>query len=549
MNSTFDSATFPAPGNRAGGAVRSPEDHALLIEALRDPRCYPHPVSTVEVIETHISSVLLTGEYAYKVKKPVNLGFLDFTTLDARRRFCEDELRLNRRTAPGLYLNVAAIARTRDGPAVSGAGPAVEYAVRMRQFPPADTLDHVLRRHALDAAQIDALAAAVAAFHGSIAVAAPATDWGTPRVVRAAALENFEHIGRMTPDADARARAAALCAWTEDEFARLQAEFAQRKADGCVRECHGDLHLGNVALVGGMPVPFDCIEFSESLRWIDVMSEVAFTVMDLIDHQEPGFAFRFLNAYLEITGDYAGTAVLRFYLVYRAVVRAKIAMIRMRQPNPPVQGQHDATGTFNDYLRLAESLAKPPTPGLIITCGLSGAGKTTAAQTLLETIGAVRQRSVVERKRLYGLMAARRTDSAAGAGIYAIEATRATYERLAVLARAMLPSGFPVIVDATFLRRSERQALRDIAHAAGAGFLILACNAPAAVLRERVLARERAGRDASEATLEVLERQMACYEPLTPDELAVAVVYDTSDSAGLAAACAQIKERIGAPGG
>ncbi|MGB7542844.1 MAG: AAA family ATPase, partial [Burkholderiales bacterium] len=475
MNSALDSATPPAPRSQAEGAVRSPEDHALLIAALRDPRCYPHPVSRIEVIETHISSVLLTGEYAYKVKKPVNLGFLDFTTLDARRRYCEDELRLNRRTAPGLYLDVVAIAGTRDSPAVAGAGPAVEYAVRMRQFPPGDTLDHVLRRHALAAAQIDALAAAVAAFHGTIAVAAPATEWGNPEVVRAEALENFEHIERLAPAAGARARAADLRAWTEGEFMRLRAVFTQRKADGRVRECHGDLHLGNVALVEGMPVMFDCIEFNDSFRWIDVMSEVAFTVMDLIDHREPGFAFRFLNDYLEATGDYPGIAVLRFYLVQRAMVRAKIAMIRMRQPDQSVRSLRDATEAFNEYLRLAESLAKRPAPALVITCGLSGSGKTTAAQTLLETIGAVRLRSDVERKRLHGLAAAARTDSAAGAGIYGSEATRATYERLAVLARAMLPSGFPVIVDATFLRHSERQTLREVAHAAGAGFVILAC--------------------------------------------------------------------------
>ena len=525
------------------GAVGSLRDHTSLVAALRAPGRFAHAASGIEVIETHISSVVLTGEYAYKIKKPVNLGFLDFSTLEARRRFCEGELRLNRRTAPGLYLDVVAISGTLEDPQVCGSGPAIEYAVRMRQFAPRDTLDCVLHRRALDAPCIDSLAATVAAFHGSIALAAPASSFGDPATVRAAAIDNFTHIGRLSPHPDARAPLADLRRWTETEFARAQPAFAARKAEGFVRECHGDLHLGNVALLEGRPVPFDCIEFNDAFRWIDVMSEIAFMVMDLVDHGEPGFAFRFLNRYLEATGDYAGIAVLRFYLVYRAMVRAKIALIRARQPDHSAEVSRHSLEAFDEYLRLAASLAGRTAPALILTCGLSGSGKTSASQSALEAIGAVRMRSDIERKRLYGLGARARTGSAPGAGLYDAQATRATYERMAQLARAMLPAEFPVIVDATFLHRAERQMFRDLARAMGARFLILACEAPAEVLRERIPARARSGADPSEATLEVLELQIAAREPLDPQEQAAAIGCDTTDAARLAAGLAAVQWR------
>ncbi|MBI3374397.1 MAG: AAA family ATPase [Betaproteobacteria bacterium] len=524
-------------------AVRSLQDHATLVAALRAPGCFPHAVSRIDVVETHISSVILTGKYAYKIKKPVNLGFLDFSTLAARRRFCDDELRLNGRTAPGLYLNVVAISGTPENPVLAAPGPAIEYAVRMRQFAPQDTLDCVLRRHELDAACIDGLAATVAAFHGSIAVAPPEGPFGDPATVQAAARDNFAHIERLVPRPEARAPLAELRRWTESEFARAQPDFASRRAEGCVRECHSDLHLGNVALVDGDPVPFDCIEFNDAFRWIDVMSEVAFMVMDLVDHRERAFAFRFLNRYLEATGDYAGIAVLRFYLVYRAMVRAKIALIRARQPDHSAEVSRQSLEAFDEYLRLAAMLARGAAPALILTCGLSGSGKTSASQLALESIGAVRLRSDIERKRLHGLGAAARTASAPNAGLYAPQSTQATYARMADLARTMLPAGFPVIVDATFSRRTERRIFRDLARAQGGQFLILACEAPAEVLEERIVARARSGADPSEATLEVLEKQIAARDPLDTEEQAAAIVCDTTDAARLAAGLAALRWR------
>ena len=507
-------------------AVSQPSESDRLLAALREPACYPHAAGAVDLIETHISWVFLAGDYAYKIKKPVDLGFLDFSTLEKRRFYCEEELRLNRRTAAELYLAVVPIVESPGGPRVGGTGKAIEYALKMRRFPQEALADSLARRRELRTAQADAIAAAIAAFHATIPAAAPDADYGSPERVAAPALANFEQLGKLVADPAESARLAELRAWTVGESARLREVFAARKRGGFVRECHGDLHLGNVAFLDGRPVPFDCIEFSPELRWIDVMNEVAFLVMDLLEHRLDAAAWRFLNAYLQATGDYAGMRVLRYYLVYRAMVRAMIACIREHQPgNAAVQGR--AHREYGEYLALAGSLAASERRALVVMHGLSGSGKTTLAQKMSESLGAVRVRSDVERKRLHGLAAGARTHARAFGGIYAPEATRLTYERLRQVARDAVESGYGVIVDAAFLRRAEREEFRALAQELGASFLIASCRAPEAALRSRLAHREAMMSDASEAGVSVLENQLATQEPLGDDELSHAALIDT----------------------
>jgi hypothetical protein len=498
-----------------------------FLPAMREPACYPHPADPVELIETHISWVFLAGDYAYKVKKPVALGFLDFSTLEARRFYCEEELRLNRRTAPGLYLAVVPIAEGPGGPRVGGPGKPIEYALRMRRFPQEALADAMARRGELGAAQADAIAAVVAAFHAGIPAAARDAQYGSPERVAEPALANFEQLSGLVAGAGEKEGLAELRAWTLGEGARLREVFAARKRGGFVRECHGDLHLGNIAFLEGRPVPFDCIEFDPELRWIDVMNEVAFLAMDLLEHGLAAAAWRFLNAYLETTGDYAGVRVLRYYLVYRAVVRAKIACIRSRQPGAGDAAQGRAHREFGEYLAHAGSLAASERRALVVMHGLSGSGKTTVAQKMSESLGAVRVRSDVERKRLHGLASGARTHAQAFGGIYGRESTRLTYERLKQAARDVVESGYSVIVDAAFLRRAEREEFRALTSDLGASFLIASCRAPEAVLRGRVARREAAMSDASEAGVSVLENQLAAQEPLSDDELAHAALIDT----------------------
>ncbi|MFH1604932.1 MAG: AAA family ATPase, partial [Pseudomonadota bacterium] len=374
-----------------------------LIAALRAPARYPHAVERVELLQTHISCVLLAGDYAYKIKKPVNLGFLDFSTLAARRFYCEEELRLNRRTAPALYLEVLAIGGSEAAPVLGGGGPAIEYALKMRRFAQDALLDHMARCGALAPRHVDALAQSLAAFHAGAARAGPQQSFGTPAHVLAPALQNFAQMQALAHAPKAVALLTRLRDWTLREHALLAGAFEARKRDGWVRECHGDLHLGNIALLDGVPTPFDALEFNPDLRWTDVMNDIAFLAMDLFDHGLPRLARRFLNANLEYTGDYAGVRVLRYYLVYRALVRAKVSCLRVQQPGIAAQEQNSAEHEVSRHLLLAERLAVSAQAALVIMHGLSGSGKTTIAQDLAQTLGAVRLRSDVERKRLHGL--------------------------------------------------------------------------------------------------------------------------------------------------
>jgi aminoglycoside phosphotransferase family enzyme/predicted kinase len=505
-----------------------------LIAALRDPACYPHPAAQVELIETHISWVLLAGDYAYKLKKPVRLPFLDFGTLEARRHFCAEELRLNRRTAAALYLEVVPVVQSARGPRVGGGGEAIEYAVKMRRFSPEALADAMARRGALGPAQADEIAAALARFHADAPCADRASPYGTAADVAAQAVANFDQIGALVPapDAPLAARLARLRAWTGGEAARLAAAFAARRAGGFVRECHGDLHLANIAFVGGRALPFDCIEFDPGLRWIDVMSEMAFLFMDLRAHGLAGLAWRALNGWLEASGDYEGVEVLRFYAVYRAMVRAKVACIRGER------------GAFDEYVALAEELAGDARAALVVMHGVSGSGKTTVSRSLAERLGAVRLRSDVERKRLAGISPGARAAAPPGEGIYGAGMTGRTYGRLARLAALALEAGVPAIVDAATLRRAERDALRRLAERRGAPCVIAACEAPEAVLRARVAARAAQGRDASDAGPAVLERQLATREPLGTDEETFAVRVDGATEAGALAALGAVAARL-----
>ena len=490
---------------------------AELISRLADPACYDHPAGPVRVIETHISHVLLTGEFAYKIKKPLNLGFLDFSTLSQRLHACCDEVRLNQRLAPDIYLDVVPINGTPGAPRVNGPGETFEYAVKMRQFPPDATLDRLDEQGRLSAAQVEAVASTIARFHLQESAPAPQDrSWGSPETIGRSVAQNFLQIAPRLADPADIERLGALQRWSESEHARLTPLMAARKRDGFIRECHGDLHLGNLAWVDDRLLVFDCLEFDPELRWIDIQSEVAFCYMDLIQRGHADWAWLFLNRWLEKTGDYAGLALLRFYAVYRALVRVKVAVLRAEQTTG--SEQESALARARALLNLATALMHAPPARLEITHGLSGCGKTTVTEKMMQTAGAIRLRSDVERKRLAGLDAMARSGSGTGQQLYSDDATCRTYARLAELAGAVLDACWPVIVDATFIARWHRDLLRDVAHVRDAEFRIHDFPVAVDVLRERILQRLRAGNDASEADLAVLQRQLETEEPLGVDE-------------------------------
>ncbi len=495
----------------------------LLINNLLQAGCYPHPVTEIELIETHISWVLLTGEYAYKIKKPLNLGFLDFSTLARRRQCCDEELRLNRRFAPDVYLEVVGITGDATAPHVSGDGAAIEYAVKMRQFPQEALASALLATGELAPQELEAFAAELATIHRAAAASDARSAYGTPSAILDAALQNFEQLESLLSARDDVAAMTALRAWTSAEHGVRKALMDQRRIEGAVREGHGDLHLGNIVRIDGRLVPFDCIEFNPSLRWNDIVSETAFLVMDLHDRGQPGLGWLFLNAWLDASGDYEGVALLPFYLAYRAMVRAKVHALRAHQPGLAADESVRLINECRRYLALAQQFSRPRAPALIITHGLSGSGKSRVAAELMRQPGAIRVRSDVERKRMHGLPSSADTASAVAGGLYGDDATRRVYERLAAVACDLVSAGQIAIIDAAFLHRSQRDLLRGVARDRKAPFLIMSVTAPKTILRERIRRRRAAGSDPSEADVAVLEHQLATMEPLAADERASTV--------------------------
>ena len=483
----------------------------------------------VRLVETHISWVLLAASMAYKLKKPVQLAFLDFTTLAARRRFCEEELRLNRRLAPALYLDVVDVCDSPQGPTFGGVGPVVDVAVRMRRFPDGALWSEMLAEGTLASHHIDALAQRLADFHRDAAVAPPGSVFGSAASHERATQGLIEAMDAIdaVKKADATPGPAidwpALRAWLDQQPQALAPLWAARLRAGRVRECHGDLHLANVLQLAGEATAFDAIEFDAELRWIDVLDDIAFLAMDLLANGRRDLAFRFINAYLAASGDYDGLPALRHGMVCRALVRARVMAVGKKQ------GVHSAARCgAQDYLALAAALACSADARLAITHGLPGSGKSFTAQGVVEAAGAIGVRSDVERKRLFGLGARQSSHGHVPGGIYDPAATQRTYSRLREIATVALAAGWPVVVDAAFLLRSERAAFAALAASLCVPFTVFDCQAELPVLRQRLVQRQLGGVDASEADGAVLDRLTAVDEPLGAAERAVAIVVDAA---------------------
>lgn len=509
-----------------------------LIQGLLQPRAYSHPVTSIELIETHISWVFLTGDFAYKIKKPVNLGFLDFSTLKRRQFYCNEELRLNRRLAPDEYLDVVAIGGTPERPHVEATGLTLEYALKMRQFRDGYVLHDAYRNRPPTAFEMDLLADQIAKFHASIAGTAVPQKCSDPTLVQKRAAENVEVLRPYKLGANSSRKLSDIAQWTEHQDSKLRNFINQRYKNGYIRECHGDLHLGNIYWRNAQPLIFDCIEFAPDLRWIDVISDVAFLTMDLHYLECGPEAMRFMNRYLHHTGDYAGLALWRYYQVYRAMVRAKIAALRATQSDGTEQ--QNAFDEVRRYIALADKVRKTQTPKLILTHGLSGSGKSSVSKELAPQLSALWLRSDIERKRLHDMPANARSRSAIGGGIYDPAGTQATYAALLTAAENVVQAGYSVIVDATFLQREHREAFQAAASRWQIPYRILHCHAPLPILRNWIAERENAGTDASEATVSTLDYQVAHQEPLTPDEELKTIILRTDNAVDMALLARQI---------
>lgn len=479
-------------------------------DALLQAETYPHPVSHLQLLETHISWVVLTGEWAYKLKKPVNFGFLDYSTLERRRNFCHEEVRLNRRLAPDVYVEVVPLAMQDGQLRFEGRGEVLEYAVKMREFPQQGLYDRQLAEGRLGAEQLDQLGRLVGRFHQQAAVADAESPWGQPQQVQAPCLDNFATLYQLEPQHHGELE--ALERWTEREFDRLIPLLLERKQSGFIRELHGDLHLGNVAEVHGHPLPFDGIEFDPELRWVDTMNDLAFLISDLEHRERSDLGRVALDAYLEETGDYRGLALWDYYVLYRWMVRAKVVALRKAQGHPEMEGE------IALYLRQALARTQPGPVRLLVTHGLSGSGKTWFSQALLQKEDIIRLRSDVIRKHLAGLPPQSHSGSELGQGLYSPDQSERTYQALLEKAETLLRGGHSVVVDATCLKRAQRELFRKLARELKIPFQIASLSAPLEVLEERIRRRQRQAVDASEADLAVLAHQVQTQEQIGADE-------------------------------
>ena len=525
-----------AQGQRGTAAVGTTTEQPALVSSLLRPEAYPHPVGELQLLETHLSWVILTGPYAYKLKKPVAFGFVDFSTPAKRDQACREELRLNQRLSPERYLDLVAVA----GPAESArivvgldaatepaVGTPLTLAVRMLQFEQQQLLPAVLARGELGEEAIRSFAEALAQFHSDAAQAPAATGWGTSEAVIQPVRDNLTALAKA---ADTAADSGApidtaqlerLNHWVRVQGAALTPWFEGRRNQGQIRECHGDLHLGNMLLGPQGIEVFDALEFSETLRWIDPISELAFLVMDLAVRGRPDLGSELLNRWIESTGDADGLRGWAWYSAYRALVRAKVNGLRLGQAGLSPQERQQCRTDLQGYLDLAERWTQPRPLGLVLMHGLSGSGKSTVAARLGQQLGAMVFRSDVERKRLFGLWGIRPTRQLEG-DLYGADASRFLYQQaLPSLVESALAGGLPVILDACFLRQGERRHMADLATRLGVPLQIVACSAPEASLRQRLLQRTAEGRDPSDATVEVMEQQLGWLEPLTPAEEAI----------------------------
>ncbi len=491
-----------------------------LIQQMSQPGFYPHPVQEpIQLLQTHVSYVFLTGDYAYKVKKPVNFGFLDYSTLEKRQHFCQEELRLNQRGAASLYLAVVPIYQTGDTFALTAPGEPAEYAVKMQQFPQETLLSQVFERGELTEAMLRQLAEAIAQFHQAAETNDEILSFGTVEAVRQSIDENYEQTLGFIGGPQTQVQFDGTQAYT-DQFFATQADLLQQRIDGgWIRACHGDLHLNNICHWQDQLLLFDCIEFNKPFRFVDVMYDIAYIVMDLTAQGRSDLAATFISHYVEQTGDWEGLQVLPLYVSRQAYVRAKVTSFLLGDPSIPEDVKQQASETATKYYSLAHDYVQPRQGKLILMAGLSGSGKSTTARFLANQLGAVQLRSDAVRKHLAGIPLQQRGDDS----VYTPAMSQKTYDRLLSLGILLAQQGYTVILDAKYDRVAFRAEAIAQSQAHQLSLRVVYCTAPEAVLKQRLDARRG---DIADATLAVLANQV--MEPFGSDEPIPVTKVDTT---------------------
>lgn len=483
----------------------------LLIERLQQPSLYSHPTDNFQMLETHCSYVVLTGDYAYKIKKPVNFGFLDYSDLQKRKHFCEEEVKRNQAMAGSIYLQTIPIYGTSEQPAFTGENTPIEYAVQMRQFSQENLLSKIQDQGKLTTTIIDKLAENLAHFHKDAPLVPAELIIGTAEHAHQQTLDNFSQtLPLLTEQSDIQ-ELQHLQADVEALYKKIKPIIDRRKQTGFVRQCHGDVHLNNIVMINNEPVIFDCIDFNDDFCWTDTMADLAFITMDLDEFGEHELSWRLLNQYLEISGDYDGLNVLAYFQSYRAMVRAKVAMFTLTYSDDKTL-QEEQYKRYKGCVALAQKYLQPLDKRLVITCGVSASGKSTLARQIQTDLDLIRITSDRERKRHAKIDLEQDCTADVLAGIYHDSHTETTYQALANLTKTILEAGYPVLVDATFRENKYRHQFAKLANTQKVPFVILYCNAPESQLRQWLTERQSRENKVSEATQDVLSMQLEKFE-------------------------------------
>lgn len=484
------------------------------LKSLLKPDAYPEPTTKVELVQTHVSWVFLTDNHAYKIKKPVDFGFLNFTTIDRRRFYCNEEVKYNRRLCPDIYLGVVELRQTPTGASFRSGGQIIDYAVKMKRLPAERMLDRLVDDNAVSARELQDVARVIAEFHRVVPTSPSISDYGSLNRITYNWNENFEQTVAFESTTLPAPEREFIRKWVTSYASRYKARFEARVGNGFIRECDGDIHLENICLVDGHPYIFDCIEFSERFRCSDTAADVAFLLMDLDFHGRFDLSKAVLEAYLEISGDTDMPALIDFYKTYRAFTRGKIESFHTVDMGIEQQRRVEATSKAIRYFRLARGYIERErlTPTLFITCGLMGCGKSALAGQLSFELGINSFRSDRVRKLLAGVSPDLPAPSAFGEGLYAEQHNSATYQELSRQAGSELASGRSVIIDACFARKRDRLDFAALAKEYAARLVILHVSCSEPINRRRLNARSASGRSGSDGRVELLNAQRQAFE-------------------------------------
>jgi hypothetical protein len=485
-----------------------------MIQALLRPQAYREDVTSVELAQTHISYLLFTDRHVYKIRKPVNYGFLDFTTLEQRRDDCHREVDLNRRLSPGVYLGVVEIRSHEGQVTVEGPGETVEYAVKMCRLPQDRLMAHLLPKGQVTTDDVRRLAEKIARFHADAETSPRITALGGVEAVRQDVEENFAQTQRYVGECLSRDVFDNLEAYSKAFLDAKEGLFRRRAAEQRVRDCHGDLHAAQIFLEDGISI-IDCIEFNERFRYSDVAADIAFLAMDLDFHGRCDLADLFIETYVQASGDPGVLELMDFYKAYRAYVRGKVTCFRLDEPSLSEEEHREIASLAQAYFRLAHSyIGIPASPTLFLVAGLSGTGKSTVAQELARRWGLACISSDITRKGLAGIASTERRVESYGRGIYSSEFSRRTHDAMLMGAREELQGGRSVVLDATFRRAHERVQAVALAQDLGIEAWVIECLLAEAEVRRRLDERQRQEGPISDGRWELFPQQQGEWEPI-----------------------------------